>query len=92
MTDDERTTTFENRLDTFGNDLGVLKNDVQRLRVLYEDHDTKINTIIEAQTHHTKVLDEIRTALTPLRDIDDFVKRIAHDHERRIQVLERQTG
>jgi len=73
-------------------DMGALKGDVGRLRALYEDHDTKISTIGEAQAHHGKLLEEIRQAVAPLGEIHDFVRRVAHDHEKRLLALEKHTG
>lgn len=80
-------------------DVGGLKNEVHRLRVLHELHDSKISAIAEVQTHqglqleeHGRLLGEIRQELAPLRDIHDFVRRIAHDHEHRLSALEKHTG
>jgi hypothetical protein len=107
MTDnDDRMTRFEQRLDALGVDVGILKDDVRvlkddvsvlkgdvgRLRVLYEDHDTKIGAIAEAQAHHGALLEQIRQAVAPLGEIHDFVRRVAHDHEQRLSALEKHTG
>ena len=107
MTDnDDRMTRFEQRLDALGgdvralkDDVGVLKGDVHRLRVLYEQHDTKIRTIAEVQAHHGRQLEEhgtllreIKQELAPLGDIRYFVHRIADEHERRLSALEKHTG
>jgi chromosome segregation ATPase len=114
MTDnDDRMTRLERRLDALGEDVGVLKDDVRvlkddvgvvrnevgRLRVLYEDHDTKIDAIAEAQTHHARQLEEhgtllreIKRELVPLGDLRDFVRRIAEEHEGRLSALENHTG
>jgi archaellum component FlaC len=80
-------------------DVGVLKGEVHRLRVLYEEHDTKIQTIAEAQAYHGrqleehgKLLREIKQELAPLGDIHDFVRRIAGEHEQRLSALEQHTG
>jgi chromosome segregation ATPase len=73
-------------------DVRVVKADVARLRVLYEEHDAKIDTIAEVQAHHGNLLLDIREQLAPLRNIDDFVRRIADDHERRLSALEKHTG
>jgi hypothetical protein len=79
--------------------VGVLKSDVHRLRVLYEDHDTQIRAIAEVQTHHSRLLEEhgrllleIKHELAPLGDMRDFVRRIADGHERRLSALEKHTG
>jgi hypothetical protein len=107
MTDhDDRMTAFENRLDAMGEDVRVLKDDVRELkddvrglRVLYEHHDAQIRTIAEVQAHHGRILEdhgqllrEIKQELVPLGDLRDFVRRIAHDHESRITVLEKHSG
>lgn len=103
---DDRMTRFEERLNAVGADVGVLKGDVQvlkdavqRLRVLSEEHATKIDTIAEAQAHqgrqleeHGKLLGEIKQELAPLRDLRDFVRRVADDHEQRLSALETHTG
>jgi archaellum component FlaC len=80
-------------------DVRGLKDGVGGLRVLYEHHDSQIRTIAEVQAHHGrqledhgKLLREIKEELAPLRDIQDFVRRIAGDHETRITVLEKHTG
>ena len=80
-------------------DVGVVKNEVGRLRVLYEDHETKIDAIVEAQTHHARQLEqhgtllrEIKQKLVPLGDLHDFVRRIAEEHEGRLSALENHTG
>jgi len=80
-------------------DMRVVKDDVHGLRVLYEHHDTQITTIAEVQAHHgrkleehSQLLREIKTELEPLRDLRDFVKRIADEHEGRIGALEKHTG
>lgn len=103
---DDWMTRFEERLDAVGADVGVLKGDVQvlkgdvqRLRVLYEQHDTKIDTIAEMQAHHGRQLEEhgtllreIKHELAPLGDIHDFVRPVADEHERRLSALETHTG
>jgi chromosome segregation ATPase len=80
-------------------DVRALKDDVRGLRVLYEHHDSQIRTIAEVQTHHGRVLEEhgkllreIKEDLGPLRDLHDFVSRMAGDHESRITALEKHTG
>ena len=94
------------RLDVLNGDVRVLKddvrglkNDVSGLRVLYEHHDAQIQMIAEVQGHHGHQLDthgqllrEIKAELAPLRDLRDFVKRIAGEHEHRLTALEKHTG
>jgi hypothetical protein len=80
-------------------DVRALKNDVGGLRVLYEHHGAQIQAIAEVQAHHGGQLDahgqllrEIKAELAPLRDLRDFVKRIADEHEHRLTALEKHTG
>jgi archaellum component FlaC len=80
-------------------DVRVLKTDVHQIRVLYEHHDTHIQTIAEVQAHHGRLLEEhgtllreIKQELAPLGDLRDFVRRIADNHERRLSALEKHTG
>jgi hypothetical protein len=89
---DDRMAAFEKRLDAIGDDL-------RRLRVLYEHHDSQIRTIAEVQVRdggkldeHGRLLREIKQELVPLGDLHDFVRRIAGDHEDRISALEKHTG
>jgi hypothetical protein len=77
----------------------AIADDVRGLRVLHEHHDALIQTIAEVQAHHGQQLEEhgrllreIRDELAPLRDLRDFVKRVADNHERRITALEERTG
>ena len=72
----------------------VLKDDVHRLHVLYEEHDTRIRTIAEVQAHHGRQLEEhgrllreIKQELAPLGDSRDFVRRVAEEHARRLSAL-----
>jgi archaellum component FlaC len=80
-------------------DVRELKDDVRGLRALYEHHDSQIRTIAEVQAHHGQLLEnhgqllrEIKQELVPLRDLHDFVRRIADDHERRITLLEKHSS
>jgi len=41
------------------------------------------------QAHHGKKLDDMAKALEPLARIEAFITAVAHDHERRIQALEK---
>ena len=92
---DDRMTAVERRLDAIGDDVRVLKDDVRvlkddvrGLRVLYEHHDSQIRTIAEVQAHHGRQLEEhgqllreIKLQLAPLKDLRDFVGRIAANRE-----------
>ena len=76
-----------------------LSGEVSRLRVLYEDHTEKIGLLSEAQAahgrqleEHGQILREMRDELRPIRDLRDFVARVAGDHEKRIRTLENDTG
>jgi chromosome segregation ATPase len=80
-------------------DVRGLKDDVRGLRVLYEHHDDQIRTIAEVQAHqgrllenHGQLLREIKHELGPLRDLHDFVRRVAENHESRITRLENHAG
>jgi chromosome segregation ATPase len=66
----------------------VLTDDVRGLHVLYEHHDSQIRMIAEVQAHHGRQLEEhgqllreIKVELAPLRDLRDFVGRMAANHE-----------
>ena len=69
-----------------------LRGEVQTLRVLGEDNAREIKLIAEVQVRHSAKLDEIGKALEPLGEIRDFVRLVAHDHEHRLQELEKRTG
>jgi hypothetical protein len=65
-------------------DVRGLKDDVRGLHVLHEHHDSQIRMIAEVQAHHGRQLEEhgqllreIRVELAPLKDLRDFVGRIA---------------
>lgn len=103
---DERLDRIERRLDAVGSEVGQLRNEVgelrgevHTLRVVVEDHDTQIRQIAEVQAHHGRKLDEhgqllreIKEELWPLRDLRDFVARVASNHEDRLTALEQHTG
>lgn len=76
-------------------EVGELRGEVHSLRVVVENHDSQIRLIAEVQAHHGnrleehgRLLREIKQDLGPLRDLRDFVARIADDHEQRIKALE----
>ena len=80
-------------------DVGDVKDDVLGLRVLFESHDTKIGTIAEVQAgqgrqleEHGRLLREIKEELAPMKDLRDFVTRMADNHEQRIGTLEKHAG
>lgn len=73
-------------------EVGELRGEVQTLRVLGEDNAREIKLIAEVQGRHSAKLEEIGKALEPLEEIRDFVRLWAHDHEHRLQELERRTG
>ncbi len=80
-------------------EVGVLRGEVHKLRVLGERNALGIKVIAEVQSHHGKTLelhseklDRIELALAPLKDIHDFVRRVAQDHELRIIEVEKRTG
>ena len=53
---------------------------------------SELKLVAEVQGHHSARLDEITKALEPLARLDNFVRSVAHDHESRIQALEKRTG
>jgi hypothetical protein len=65
---------------------------VNGLRVLGEKNAEDIKKIAEVQSHHGDKLDAIVKALEPLGDLYDFIRRVAPNHELRIQALEKHTG
>jgi len=69
-----------------------LRQQVQRLDVLGEARDEKIRLIAEVQSHHGMQLERITKDLEPLREIRDFIRTVADDHERRITALEKHTN
>ena len=80
-------------------EVGGLRGEVNDLRILGEKHAEDIKKIAEVQLHHGgkldehgKKLDAIAKALEPLSDIQDFIRRIAPNHELRIQALEEHTA
>lgn len=98
--------TVEKRLDKIGEDLLRVANvqttqgeDLRKLRVLYEHHDTQIQRIAEVQVDHGRALGEhgellkehgelLRAIDGKLAPLNDFVRRIAGEHEARISTRE----
>jgi len=73
-------------------EMGDVRGEVLALRIQGEQNTADIKVIAEVQAHHGKKLEEITKALEPLAGIDSFIKLVAHDHEQRIQALERHSG
>jgi hypothetical protein len=73
-------------------EVGGLRRKVNGLRVLGEKNAEDIKKIAEVQSHHGDKLDAIVKALEPLGDLYDFIRRVAPNHELRIQALEKHTG
>ena len=73
-------------------EVGGVRGEVSRLRALGEMNADDIRKVAEVQAHHGKKLDEIARALEPLGEIHDFIRRVAPNHELRIQELEKRTG
>ena len=71
---------------------GDLRDELQKLRVLWEQNATDLKRIAEVQVQHGNKLDEIAKALEPLARLDAFVQLVAREHETRITDLERHTG
>jgi len=69
-----------------------LRLELNKLRLLYEAQGEDIKKIAEVQAHHGRKLDDIAEAVGPMKEIGDFVRRVASDHEQRIQKLEKHTG
>jgi chromosome segregation ATPase len=96
---DERLARVEQRLDSLGEHIDgrfaqvdqrfdSLDAEVRGLRILGEQNATDIKRIAEVQAHHGQRLQELVEAVAPLKDLRDFVERVAHDHEHRIAALE----
>ena len=80
-------------------EMGELRLELNRLRRLWEKQAEDLQKIAEVQAHHGKKLDEhgkkldaIAEALKPLGEVQDFIRRIAPNHEIRIEALEKHTG
>jgi archaellum component FlaC len=79
-------------------EVGDLRREVSGLRIIGEENADDIKKIAEVQSHqgrtlddHGKKLDAIARALEPLSDMQDFIRRIAPNHELRIEALEKHT-
>ena len=73
-------------------EVGGLRGEVHGLRVLEEDNSRRITVLAEVQTDHGARLERIEKAVEPIREIRDFIRLVAADHERRITALERRGG
>ena len=73
------------QLDLLQSEMGVVKGDLRSLALVVDRHSQQLDT-------HGRLLAEIKEQLTPMKDIKDFMQRIADEHERRITDLERHTG
>ena len=89
----------KNRLQGGREEVDGLREDLSSLRILWEKQSEDLKKIAEVQSHHGEKLDEhgkkldtIAKALEPLSDMQDFIRRIAPNHELRIQALEKHTG
>ena len=89
---EDRLGSVEERLGSVESGVNELRGDVQTLRVLGEQTASELKLVAEVQGHHSARLDEITKALEPLARLDNFVRSVAHDHESRIQALEKRTG
>ena len=103
MSDAPNQGKLEQRVDSIGKDVEILKADVGILkadvRVLKADVQ-----VLKADVHvlkadvrflkndHTELLRQIHDQLKPLGELRDFVKRVADNHETRIGALEERTG
>ena len=73
-------------------EVGGLRGEVNQLRILGEKNTEDIGRVAEVQAHHGTKLDDIARALEPLAETRDFIRRIAPNHEVRIEELEKHTG
>ena len=73
-------------------EVGGLRSEVQKLRVLAEQTASDVKLVAEVQGHHSKQLREITIALEPLAEMHAFFKLVAGDHEHRIKALEGRVG
>ena len=89
---DERLGKVEERLDSVEKAVDGLRSDVQKLRVLEEANAQEIRLLQEGHGARFDTIDQrfdrIDKALEPLAALDDFVRRVASDHENRITELE----
>jgi hypothetical protein len=89
---ERRPTSVGKGLTELREEVGGLRGEVQKLRILGEKNEADIKQIAEVQVHHGRKLDLITKALEPLARIDAFVQLVAGNHEKRISDLERNTN
>jgi chromosome segregation ATPase len=85
---DERFKKVDERFGTMDTRIDSLESETHKLRVLEEANSELIKVIAEVQSRHGEKLDELAKGLEPLKDLRDFIQRVAEDHERRITELE----
>src|SRR5262245_25263902 len=95
----ERLDGAERRLERVETGVNDLRKEVNGLRILGEKNLSDIKKMAEVQSHlgerlddHGQKLDAILKALEPLSDMQDFIRRIAPDHEHRLRALEKPRG
>ena len=86
---DERFDRIDDRFKKGDARFDSLASDVQKLRILGEKNADAIKLIAEVQARHGEKLDEIATAIEPLKGLRDVVQQVAGNHERRITALEK---
>jgi len=76
-------------------EVGELRADIHKLSIHHDDHLAQTRLIAKIQAHHGEAIEEIRadvkrlyTDMQPLRDLYGFVRKLAIDHEQRIESLE----
>ena len=80
------------RLRELPDELAGLRGEVHGLRLVVETHGSEIARLGEVLGHHGEQLEQISAALAPLRNIEQFISLVAHDHEKRITALEKRSG
>jgi archaellum component FlaC len=68
--------------------VGVLEEDVRKLRVLGEENTQQIKLIAEVQSHHGTVLEQLLKDVEPLKVVPDLLRTVIQNHEQRITALE----
>jgi archaellum component FlaC len=68
--------------------VGVLEEDVRKLRVLGEENTQQIKLIAEVQSHHGTVLEQLVKDIEPLKVMPDLLRTVIQNHEQRITALE----
>jgi hypothetical protein len=88
----------ERGLSAVKTEVGELRGEVQKLKVLEEENCSQIKLIAEVQATHGEKLDVLaaemrvlKKAVEPIADMHAFIKSVAHDHELRIRALERRS-